>query len=214
MKYLFAIFILLASCRANVPVPSPGPITTPVAIAVLNQSTVVSDSDVAQAVSAVQIQFTRDFIPAWGLPTTVAFYPASTTPPNGSWLIYIRDNSTRPHSNGYHEQLTGQVPSSYVFAASAIASGTPWTTTLSHESMELRVDPALNIQIQESVTNPPLTLSEEIADPVAANYYDINGVLVSDFTLPSWWSPTGTAPFNQLNNLTGPFQLAFGGSYP
>lgn len=72
------LFLLLlgAGCSSSTttsPAPAPVAPTGQVNIAIINQSTVVSDADVAQTVADVQTQFARDVVPAWGTPTTITF---------------------------------------------------------------------------------------------------------------------------------------------
>lgn len=212
MKYLLIICFLLGGCAINVPVPGPTPVTTPVSIAVFNQSTVVTDAQVAQAVSDIQTQLVRDFVPAWALPTSLTFYPSGAPMASATWNVYLRDMTDHPGALGYH--VPGTIPTAYVFAQTA---GDIWTVTLSHEIIEMRVDPGLNGTLETltaKINGVSDLITIEPCDPVEPSAYTINMTPVADFVFPSWFSSTGQAPFDQLGLVTAPFQVAPGGSLP
>jgi hypothetical protein len=53
----------------------------------------------------------------------------------------------------------------------------------------------------------------EIADPVQSDCYNVQGVTVSSFVLPSWFDPDAAAGerFDFLGRLSAPFTLSKGG---
>ena len=78
------------------------PIPT-VQVAVINESTVVSDSDIDKAVQSLQVQVSRDFAGPWGIDATLQFVKAGTQPPAGLWWLVILDNSDPAGALGYHD---------------------------------------------------------------------------------------------------------------
>jgi hypothetical protein len=93
-----------------------------------------------------------------------------------------------------------------------------WTLTASHEALEMLVDPFGNrFQTGDSI-NPDQGVVEylvEVCDPSeAAEFsYRINGVVVSDFYLPSFYEPV-TAPgvrYSFTGAITKPLQVVKGG---
>lgn len=64
------------------------------------------------------------------------------------------------------------------------------TSALSHEIIEMLVDPG--------------GTAPEICDPVAWADYTIDGVTVSDWTLPAFWSPASAPPYDFLRTLHYP----------
>lgn len=143
-------------------------------------------------------------------------------PPSGSWPLYIKDDTDRPGDFGYHNAPTGNQPASgFVFARTA---GGYWTVTLSHELIELRMDPAVavmtiagsNIVYPSGNINPAAAyaVAREPCDPVESTTYLVGNTPVADFVFPSWFNAGGAAPFDQLGQVTHPFQVLAGGSLP
>lgn len=56
-------------------------------IAVLNQSTSVTDAQVESVVAALRTQVHRDFAPAWGIDADLSFVPNTSKPPAASWWM-------------------------------------------------------------------------------------------------------------------------------
>src|SRR5262249_22512484 len=75
-------------------------------IAVINESTVVSDADVKAAVAALQKQVSRDFAPAWGIDASLTFVPFGGNPSPDAWWLVILDNSDQAGALGYHDLTT------------------------------------------------------------------------------------------------------------
>lgn len=169
----------------------------PVTITVINNSTVVSTPDFVKAVAAVQKQLSNEFKNAWGKTVTLV---ASANPAPGSWLCYVRDVTDRAGALGYHNQ--GGTPTAFVFAkdAGAVFNGVAglWTVCLSHELMEMVVDPQLNTTAGNGGQ------FEEICDPVEQHYYAIDDVLVTDFVYPSFYKTTGQAPYDPMGLVQKP----------
>src|SRR5690349_5639541 len=101
-------------------------------IAVINKSTVVSPTDFAAAVAAVQIQVSRDFAPIWGLDAKLVAQTHDVT----TERIYILDDSDQANALGYHETDKHDVPVGYVFAKTSLDNGEHWQATFSHETLE------------------------------------------------------------------------------
>src|SRR5207249_747036 len=104
-------------------------------IAVINQSQQLSRGAVEKAVAAVQKQVTGDFGPVWGVTATVALFSTLAVMPSGSWPVAIRDE-IGINEPGAHTSTDGQKPFALV-----LFTGSTWTITLSHEVLELLVDP-------------------------------------------------------------------------
>jgi hypothetical protein len=194
MKYVTLIAtLLLSGCFTHIPTPTPPP-PGPVIIQVINQSGVVSEAEFQAGVAGVNLQMTTDFQAAWGLPTVV-----TTSVTAGSWKVYVKDVTDQPGTLGYHNP--GTPPVAFVFAQDAMNDGLTWTGTLSHEVLEMRVDP----QVDQVAGG----LIKEIGDPVEFHFYVTpNGVTVSDFVFPSWFDPKGVAPFDQMRVARTPLQYA------
>lgn len=56
-----------------------------ITVAVLNQSTRISDLTASQVTVGLQNQVTQDFEPAWGIGAKLEFIPKGVIPPAGAW---------------------------------------------------------------------------------------------------------------------------------
>ncbi len=164
-------------------------------ISIFNDSTVYSDAKVKDAVPALQTQISRDFAPAWGIDATLLFVPKGEIPPNGTWWLTILDDSDQAGALGYHDTTPDGLPIGKVFAKTDEDNHLSWTVTASHELLEMLADPDVNLTtfIQDSAQTGKL-YCYEVCDAVEDDQfgYAIDGVMVSDFVLPSYFQP-GTA---------------------
>lgn len=193
-------------------VPTPGP-----TVAIVNQSTVVTDQQLVPIVAALQIQVDRDFSPVWKLDANLQFVPRGTAVPTNAWIIYVMDTSDQQGALGYHDLTAQGNPIAKVFARDDQKYGLSLSVTLSHELLEMLVDPYISNCVFSQQTNTTGTLyAYEVCDaPEDDSFgYQINGVLVSDFVYPSWFedfrAPNSTK-FDFKGVLHAPFQLASGG---
>src|SRR2546425_8159515 len=81
-----------------------------ITIAVVNESTVLSDSQVRAALPAFQAQVHDDFAPAWGIDADLVFVPRGRYAPAGSWWLVILDNSDQADALGYHDVTSSGTP--------------------------------------------------------------------------------------------------------
>jgi hypothetical protein len=97
-----------------------------------------------------------------------------------------------------------------VFAGTDIQYNQPWTTTLSHELLEMLLDPNINLVASDAQGT---FWAYEACDAVESNYYTIGNTKVSDFLLPAYFDPNlKTGKFSYMGgSLTGPFTIAAGG---
>jgi hypothetical protein len=185
-------------------------------VAFVNQSTIATDAQISVIVPALQIQVDRDFSPIWKLDANLVFVPTGQVAPTGSWIIYIMDTSDQADDLGYHDLETG-LPLAKVFAKSDLAAGSSLSVTLSHELLEMLVDPYIQNCVFDQASDTTGTLySYEICDPCEDDQfgYTINGILVSDFLYPAWFEgqwKAGSTKFDFRGILNSPFSLAEGG---
>jgi hypothetical protein len=181
-------------------------------IDVINSSSVLTDDQVSQALPAFQKQANTDVSTAWGIDAvSLNFVAANAQPSKSHWWIVVLDNSDQAGALGYHDLTSGGLPISKVFAGTDKQYGYNWTVTATHELIEMLVDPWLNL----CAVGPDRKIwAYEACDPVEADQlgYQIDGVVVSDFCLPTWWEPprAGVA-VDFKGHITKPLQLAKGG---
>jgi hypothetical protein len=185
-------------------------------IAILNQSTLVADSDVATMTEAIATQVQFDAAPIWDrAPAAVVFYTDPATVPETAHGIAIVDTiQDQPKGvQGFHTEDQGGQLWGVVAAKPELDNGGQvltgdWSvsSTLSHEVLEMFVDPNCNLWASDGKGS---VYSLEVCDPVEAPTYTVSGVSVSNFVTPSWFDPLAaeTAQFDKLGQLTAGFSV-------
>ncbi|HEY6338640.1 MAG TPA: hypothetical protein VIW68_09125 [Candidatus Sulfotelmatobacter sp.] len=196
---------------------APQPQIATIQIALINESTVLTEADVTPLVPALQQQVTNDFRPAWGVDAELTLVPQGQQPAAGSWWLVILDNSDQAGALGYHDVTSEGLPMGKVFAASDLTAGTSWTVTASHELLEMLGDPDINLSafIQNADTTGTL-YAYEVCDACEDDSfgYQINNILVSDFVYPAWFETfrtQGSTQFDQMKQIQNPLHLLKGG---
>jgi len=184
-------------------------------IAVLNMSDVATNRQVERMVAAIQKQIDKHFTPAWGLQAELMF---NQQPPL-AMRVFVLDDAPKEDDGflGYH--FVDGLPATYVFARDDLRSNGEFSSTLSHEILEMLADPGANLYAtgffrDKAGRRRPALVSYEVCDPVEASAYEIDGVPVSNFVLPEWFEPAhddGIMKMDFLGLLNSPFQLAPGG---
>ncbi|MFV0524943.1 MAG: hypothetical protein ACK5RL_10615 [Acidimicrobiales bacterium] len=167
------------------------------------------------AVRAVNRQIWEDFFPIWGCGWNLrldepSFDPTGITleqlddetpePVQADGVLYLVDAASLNGALGYHIVNTIQMPVGFVFTDTI----EHWSVTLSHEALEMIVDPMLNLFAPGPSPRPAdrgrLVLhTYEVCDVVETFSYEIDGVRVSDFVTPRYFvdggSPRGRNDF-------------------
>ncbi len=191
--------------------------TPTIQISVINESTVLADSDVVPVVAALQKQVTNDFRPVWGTDAELTIVPKGTQPSSGSWWLVMLDDTDQANALGYHDLTTEGLPIGKVFAASDLKAGTSWTVTASHELLEMLGDPNINLTVFVQNANTAGTLyAYEVCDACEDDSlgYQIDNILLSDFVYPTWFESfrtEGSTQFDRMNKIQNPFQLLVNG---
>ena len=172
-------------------------------IAIINFSS-VNDRTVQRAVRAVNRQVNEDFSPIWGSAYACKIHaPAydvaqpdqlAEDPVPAEAVIYLVDSAHLEGALGYHSINSAEVPIGFVFTDLG-----DWTVTLSHEVLELIVDPTVNIFVPGTDPRDPdneqawLWHAYEVCDAVERTVYEIDDVWVSNFVTPCYFS-LGNSP--------------------
>lgn len=201
-------------------------------IAVINESTMVTNAQCNTMCKAIQVQLNLHVLPAWNMKAaTITFYADKTKVPGYAWVVNMLDNSTQAGALGYHS-LDNDKIDAFIFAAPVLQNGgavmvynpsnpTQYlvSATLSHEVCEMVGDRYANgfsVGPQISAGN---LYCQELSDPVEDGTYAIpmdgDQVGVSNFVFPAWFNPEATkaanAPFDYMDKLTAPFTMTAGG---
>jgi hypothetical protein len=204
-------------------------------IAVINESTMVTNAQVQTMCQAIQIQFDLHCAPAWNEKApTITFYANKAKVPGWAWVINMLDNSTQAGALGYHSE-DNDVVDAFIFAAPVLQNAgvvlydpknpqnVSVASVLSHEAMEMFGDRYANGFSQGPQIPQGTLYAQELCDPVESDSYVINvtvgGVVtpvsVSNFVFPSWFNPEAVSPanlpFDYLNKLKAPYTMDAGG---
>jgi hypothetical protein len=212
-------------------------------IAVVNFASTLNDQAVQDAIRVVNRQVMEDFVPIWGYGRRLRLHAVDFDPAAPDALapekvpaesaMYLVDESSLPGALGYHDLNTRDMPVGFVF----VLDPSDWTVTLSHEVLELILDPTVNIFVPgpdpRNASNTVLH-AYEACDAVERFSYQIDGVAVSDFLTPSYFTAgdgagtrndflgVGVTSFGVTHNShiaffdlsTGTFETVFGHQAP
>lgn len=187
----------------------------------VNNSTVLKNSDMILMITAL-----NTLLPSFCTSWSQKQYTVALAPPNfraTSLYCVFADNADIAGAVAYHTE-TSNIPFSRVFVKTILQYGgaillgaTNSVPTVaqafSHEIFEMICNMNVNIWWQLSSGN---LVPGEVCDPVQGSLIRVKvgsvTVGLSDYVLPNWSDPQAThGPYNYLNTLTRPFQLARGG---
>jgi hypothetical protein len=165
-------------------------------IAVYNFSN-KTDTEVLRAVRAVNRQVIEDFAPVWGAAYVCSLKNSVFTgtpgeaianePVSADAAMYIVDEGHVEGAAGYHFKNGAEIPYGFVFTES-----NEWTVTLSHEVLELIVDPMANAFVPGPDPRPgqngTVLHTYEVCDAVERTSYLIDGIPVSNFVTQQYFN--------------------------
>lgn len=181
-------------------------------IAISNDSTILSDMEVVNMISSLQRQVTEHFQPAWGVGAQIVF--AEKRVPRHAYRIVVVDEAASEEDAGYmgyHFHSDGS-PVATIFAKDDMKEDGTISDTLSHEILEMLVDPAVNLYAYRPSGRGRRMRGYfyEVCDPVQCLHYKIDGVAVCNFVYPEWYEynwPPRSRKFDHLGKVEEPFQI-------
>jgi hypothetical protein len=160
----------------------------------------VSDEELQFAIRAINRQINEDFVPYWGMSAVLRLEGRSAVQPGtiqmpdlrGDAVIYLWDKADIDDAIGYHDKSARGIPFGFVFTEIARSIGEPWSVTLSHEALELIGDPETNLLVMGPHPSDDRDVFHwfEMCDAVQAETYAIDGIEVSNFLLPLYFTGT------------------------
>ena len=160
-------------------------------------------------IAAMQAYVNNFIVPVWGTPARLV---KSTGFVKDAWAMVFLETADTPGALAYHDLTTDGFPLSKVFVKTTIDDGELVSVSASHELVEMLVDPAINMMT--TGPNAKTMYAYEMADPVEALSFKVNGIPMSDFVYPAYFEvfrKAGSVKFDQLNKVTRPFQILAGG---
>jgi len=194
-------------------------------IAILNQSTVVTNADAKLIAQAIDKQLKKHAAPAWnaGSWSCAAYVTNSGAVPASAYQLVILDDADQAGTLGYHDVDPQGRPYAKVFAKTVLDNGgdvmgssNSVSVTCSHEALEIFGDPPAVYWAQMPDGD---LVALELCDPVEADGYAISvglfppkQVMVSNFVLPAYFDGGETGvKYDYLGKLTAPFLMTPGG---
>jgi hypothetical protein len=180
-----------------------------VPIYVTNESTVITDAQLQDALTCFQRAVTDDFAPVWHADAQLVF----AQPPAGVWEIRVSDDSDSFGALAYHDVIGG-APVAKVFAKTNIDYGYNWETAFTHELFEMLADPWVN----RAARTAKGWYMVEVGDPVeddAFAYWRTTDTgapcAISDFVTEAWYRKGAKGPYDFTGHARKPLQLLTGG---
>jgi hypothetical protein len=189
-------------------------------VGLVDQTGEIDPELLQSAAAALTIQVTRDLPQFWNIQANVTYLPKSAKIPVGVWPVFLV-KKLPPGEGGFHMDKHNQ-PYAKVIASSG---SDEWTIDVSHETIEMLVDPSGN-KLQNSTSievvagkiqdgTGEFAYLVEACDPCEADKYAyaIQGVAVSDFLTPHFYDPiktTGTR-YSFTGAIQSPRQILPGG---
>ena len=180
-----------------------------------NRSTVETTEIPMKAIENAIARQLRDFADAWGS----VVWDLTRELNRQQFRVVLRDYSSDKDAVAAHWRLGGH-PTATVYARDILRlKNGSWidgvnsvSASVSHEVVELLADPVACYYV-DGLDDWMYAL--EVADPVQNDYYNIDGVAVSNFTFPDYWNPwakkTRIRRLDQMGKVTRPFEVRDGG---
>ena len=181
-------------------------------ISVINQTNGnIKDKKIAEVIRAINRQIQEDFEPYWSMGAVLRLEgrreekpdPVNPIDMRGDAIIYVWDRAEQDSKSleeqaqeaiGYHDQNFMGIPYGFVFIDVAERLKQDWSIALSHETLEIIADPELNLLVQGPDPEEPKNRDKyvfhyyEVCDAVSAESYEIDGIKVSNFVLPLYFT--------------------------
>jgi hypothetical protein len=173
-------------------------------ISIVNHSNgQVGDDELQGVIRAINRQISEDFAPYWGMSATLRLEGRSVQQPDlvqmpdmrGDAVIYLWDEADVAGALGYHRRNHRGIPYGFVFTGIARLLDEPWSVSLSHEVLEIIGDPETNLLVMGPHPTEERIVFHwfEMCDAVQAERYLIDGIAVSNFLLPLYFTGTRAA---------------------
>jgi hypothetical protein len=173
-------------------------------LTIANISKSISAVDFRAAVAAIRRQVNDDFGPEWSVTatlrgTTVSIANKAPIAGQHDAILYLGDSSQDPTTGvtgalGYHSANHANIPYGFVYLDICAQYGESWTTTLSHETLELLADPTAMLTVSGPAPKGhkgSAYYDLEVCDPTQGDAYKIEGVEVSNFVGRHYFNLSG-----------------------
>lgn len=126
---------------------------------------VVSWKDAVRVTAALRKQVHGHFAPVYGIHADVELVPRGRQDP-AAWQIALVDDTRAAEDDGWHELTSAGRPLGRVLTKRAIEQTGGWSSTASHELLELLADPDLSLAVVAYDRGGSRLYAYEVCDPV------------------------------------------------
>ncbi|WP_440964025.1 hypothetical protein ACL58G_29435 [Massilia sp. GER05] len=194
----------LADAQARAPIYlAPPAAIAPLQVTIANLGG-IDDATLQRTVAAIQLQVDQHLVPEWRCPgiltarrmahSDVAASVAGTT----DAVIYLANQANDPLTGlepivGIHRDAGQDKPYGFVYLDKCAEYKEDWSVTLSHEVLELLVDPTavLTVDDQSGVVARGTKVALEVCDPVQGTPYKIGDICVANFVNRAFFGMLG-----------------------
>lgn len=188
----------------------------------------ISDRQIERDIPAWQHAVNHDFYGYWHTTRYRLVYLGRKPAPPGQISALFLNKGPVKGALAYHWTERGNAPSITVYAGTGDYYGFDNSVSFTHELFELAADPVTSYINQGYpydyywVEHPNLSIKQEsqfgtigwfneVADPVEADFYLVDGVKVSDFVTPAWFNDGVGQRYDFMGLCQQPFWVRPGG---
>ena len=157
-------------------------------ICIANRSTLIPDEDVERVAMAIRKQIANAVARYWPVNVDVVSCGKDDQVPFRMWPLFVYDEAMQTNdilpvgACGAHD-MRG-TPVGAISIKQCKADNIPWSQTASHEAIEMAINPSGAIY---RLANNRMWL-QDICNPCATSYVCDDGVELSNFVTPAWFS--------------------------
>jgi hypothetical protein len=197
---------IITAARSSQDVPNQSAIQP---VALVSEFKALKRETLERVVPSLQKQIDRDLQPIWSVGATIEVFDSVESVPKGYWTLIIKDE-IRMNAGGFHSDRDGEPYALIAFDSANLSF------RISRQLLQMLVDPlGARLTKGRSVIKDGETVSYlvEIGSPTGNSDYYVDGVTVSDFVTPSYYSDIGNsgAKYSFAGVVKAPLQVMKGG---
>lgn len=185
-------------------------------IAIVEVDSGISLADQLRWAAAQQRQLYEHFGPSYNILATCRVATTAAPLQPGEWPHYLHampKPGDPTEALAFHGRLPDGTPCMHTFVQLCRNYGDEPSSAFGHENLETLVDELLNEITMDMRTGE--LYAKEPCDACEAVGYTIDGIAMTDFCMPEWFSPPdkpdAATKYNWLGTMTGPYQILPGG---
>ena len=184
-------------------------------IALINQSSAITDAEVANIAEACNLQLKNEVAKLWDIKHPLQVVAASQADKEHYPFFFVDDIPEAPGALAYHFVQDNGVPAGKIGVKTTEKAGESVASATSHEAIELQCD--IFCASWSFSDRLGCLVATEACDPVQNDTYEIkvkdgSGIEVSNFVTPYYFTENALGnPLDQMGKLKQTFAIAPGG---